>query len=120
MTTNQGAVPLEVAGRLDRLRDRFETCGLDALIVTNLANVRYLSGFSGSAGVVVVTGKGALLTTDGRYRTQSVEQVAAAGAEVEVVVGGVQAQRQAVKDVLASSGRVGLEADDVTWAASRR
>lgn len=94
--------------------------GLDALIVTNLSNVRYLTGFTGSAGVLVVTEGRAVLTTDGRYRTQSVEQVAAAGAEVEVVVGGVQAQRQAVKDVLASSGRVGLEADDVTWAASRR
>jgi Xaa-Pro aminopeptidase len=116
--------PLEVAGRLARLRDRFESCGVDALIVTNLANVRYLSGFSGSAGVVVVTAKGALLTTDGRYRTQSAEQVEAAGVsgELDITIGGAEDQRSAVRAFLegASPGRVGLEADDVTWAASRR
>jgi Xaa-Pro aminopeptidase len=124
MTTNQGAVPLEVAGRLDRLRDRFETCGVDALIVTNLANVRYLSGFSGSAGVVVVTGKGALLTTDGRYRTQSAEQVASAGVaeQLDIAIGNGEGQRAAVRAALeaASPGRVGLEAEDVSWAASKR
>ncbi len=124
MTTTQGAVPLEVAGRLDRLRDRFETCGVDALIVTNLANVRYLSGFSGSAGVVVVTGKGALLTTDGRYRTQSAEQVASAGGaeQLDIAIGNGEGQRAAVRAALeaASPGRVGLEAEDVSWAGSKR
>jgi Xaa-Pro aminopeptidase len=116
--------PLQVAGRLGRLRDRFETLGVDALIVTNLANVRYLSGFSGSAGVVVVTAEGALLTTDGRYRTQSAEQVAGAGVadELDIAIGGAEDQRGAVQAALegASPGRVGLEAEDVSWAASRR
>ncbi len=92
------------------------------MVVTNLANVRYLSGFSGSAGVVVVTAKGALLTTDGRYRTQSAEQVEAAGAILDIVIGNAEGQRSAIHDALVAAGptRVGLEADDVTWAASRR
>ena len=69
--------PMSVAGRLDALRARFD--GFDALVVTTLPNVRYLTGFAGSAGVLVVTPTGALLTTDGRYRTQSAEQVSEAG-----------------------------------------
>jgi Xaa-Pro aminopeptidase len=116
--------PLEVAPRLGRLRERFDEATIDALIVTNLANVRYLSGFSGSAGVVVVTANGALLTTDGRYRTQSAEQVESAGVAgaLEIAIGKVDDQRAAIQAVLSAAGarRVGLEAEDVTWAASRR
>ena len=70
---------------------------MDALVVTELANVRYLTGFTGSAGVLAVTAQGALLTTDGRYRTQSAEQVAAAGAAVDIEIGAAEAQREAVK-----------------------
>ena len=72
--------PITVTGRLDRLRDAFDAHEIDALVVTTLANVRYLTGFSGSAGVLTVTRDAALLTTDGRYRTQSAEQVEKAGA----------------------------------------
>src|ERR1700690_2115344 len=79
-------------GRLDRLRAAFDEHEIDALVVTTLPNVRYLTGFTGSAAVLVVTEKGALLTTDGRYRTQSAEQVAAAGAEVEITIGGMADQ----------------------------
>ena len=93
-------------------------------MVTTLANVRYLTGFSGSAGVLVVTERSALLTTDGRYRTQSAEQVGLAGVDraVSIEIGGAQAQRDVVRDRLGGEGarRVGLEADDVSWEASRR
>ncbi len=123
MTTTPLA-PLEVAPRLGRLRKRFDEAKIDALIVTNLANVRYLSGFSGSAGVVVVTANGALLTTDGRYRTQSAEQVESAGVAgaLDIAIGKADDQRGAIHAALRVAGatRVGLEADDVTWAASRR
>jgi Xaa-Pro aminopeptidase len=122
--TETTLAPLEVASRLDKLRTRFDEAEVDALIVTNLANVRYLSGFSGSAGVVVVTARGALLTTDGRYRTQSAEQVEAAGVagRLDIAIGNGEDQRAAVRAALlgASATRVGLEADNVSWAASRR
>jgi len=55
-----------------------EAQGLDALLVTSRPNIRYLTGFSGSAGVVVATrggGGGALLlVTDFRYDEQAREQ----------------------------------------------
>ena len=111
---------LHVAPRLDALRDRFDGASVDALVVTNLVNVRYLTGFTGSAGILAVTAKGALLTTDGRYRTQSAEQVEAAGAAVEIEIGGLQAQRDAVKALLAGAERIGLEADHVSWSGSRQ
>ena len=90
--------PLDVAGRLPRLRGRLESQELDALIVTNLTNLRYLTGFTGSAGIVVVTPEQVLLTTDGRYRTQSAEQLEAAGVEgaVELVIGGGDEQHAAI------------------------
>jgi Xaa-Pro aminopeptidase len=109
--------PISVVGRLDALRGRFE--GFDALVVTTLPNVRYLTGFAGSAGVLVVTPTGALLTTDGRYRTQSSEQVRAAGADVEITIGNTTDQRQAAKDFLSTLPRVGLEADNVSWSGQR-
>ena len=111
--------PLDVASRLDRLRARLHDAGVDALIVTNLANVRYLTGFTGSAGVLAVSADAAVLTTDGRYRTQSAEQVAEAGASVDIAIGPLKAQRDAVRASLSGASRVGLEADHVTWSDQR-
>jgi Xaa-Pro aminopeptidase len=124
MSMQTEMAPLQVAGRLDRLRERLGEHGVDALIVTNLANVRYLSGFTGSAGVVLVTENGALLTTDGRYRTQSAEQVEGAGLadRLDIAIGNGEGQRDALRAAVVAVGatRVGLEAEHVSWAASRR
>ena len=48
---------------------------LDALLVTNLHNVRYLTGFTGSNGAVLLSQGGAILFTDPRYTVQSQQQV---------------------------------------------
>ena len=126
MSATDGLAPLEVDGRLDRLRARLDSAGpegrsVDALLVTTPANVRWLTGFSGSAGLLLVAGERAWLTTDGRYRTQAAEQLASVGvaSQIEVVVGDVRTQRQALLDGAGTTGvrRVGLEADRVTWAA---
>ena len=121
--------PLSATGRLDRLRRRLadaagEGAGIGALLVTTPANLRWLTGFSGSAGLLCVTGDRALLTSDGRYRTQAAEQLAAAGVadRVAVAIGGVQAQREAVAGLLDDTGAdlvVGLEADQVSWSSER-
>ncbi|MHB1517182.1 MAG: M24 family metallopeptidase [Acidimicrobiales bacterium] len=108
-----------------RVRAAFDRIGpdgarVDALVVTTPANVRWLTGFSGSAGLLLVTAAQALLVTDGRYRTQAEEQLASAGVdgEVECFIGGVQAQRDALADA-APAGTIGLESDTVTWSALR-
>jgi Xaa-Pro aminopeptidase len=124
--TGPALAPLEVTGRLDRLRARFGAAGddgqaIEGLLVTTPANIRWLSGFTGSAGLLLVTRGGATLTTDGRYRTQSTEQLSAAGAEAEIgiCIGGVPAQREALVVASAGLGSLGLEADHVTWSAQR-
>jgi Xaa-Pro aminopeptidase len=119
--------PLSVAGRLDRLRERFgraesQVEGMaEALLVTTPANIRWLTGFTGSAGLLLVTGDRAVLTSDGRYRTQAVEQVTDAGVvdQVAVTIGGVQAQREALASAAGGVSRLGLEADHITWGAQR-
>jgi Xaa-Pro aminopeptidase len=124
--TAPAMAPLEVAGRLDRVRNLFDDAGpdgepIDALLVTTPANIRWLSGFTGSAGLLLVTRDRATLATDGRYRTQAQEQLEAVGvgAAIERCIGGVQAQRDGLVAVASGTGSVGLEADHVTWAAQR-
>ncbi|MBV9721457.1 MAG: aminopeptidase P family N-terminal domain-containing protein, partial [Mycobacterium sp.] len=50
---------------------RIGSAGLDAMLVTDLINVRYLSGFTGSNAALLVFAddQSAVLATDGRYRT---------------------------------------------------
>jgi Xaa-Pro aminopeptidase len=62
--------------RPDRLAAALTERGLDALLVTDLVNVRWLTGFSGSNGLAVVgPGEQRLFLTDFRYLTQSAEQL---------------------------------------------
>jgi len=64
------------ADRRDALRAVAAERGLDAVLVTNLLNVRYLTGFTGSNGALLVRADGAdLFGTDGRYTTQAGTQV---------------------------------------------
>ncbi len=64
-------------GRIARLRSAMQSAGLDAMLVTHGPNRRYVSGFTGSSGYVLVTGEEALLLTDFRYVSQAAEQAAA-------------------------------------------
>ena len=61
-----------------------------------------------------------MLVTDGRYQTQSREQLAAAGVDARIEIGGVAAQLEALTSAARGLARVGLEATDVTWARQRR
>ncbi len=56
--------------RLEDLREELDRRHIDAIVTTFLPHVRYLTGFSGSNALCVVTGHGALLVTDGRYKDQ--------------------------------------------------
>ena len=60
--------------RLDGVRERLEQLGLDALLVNSDENRRYLSGFTGSAGSLVITPRDAILATDFRYTEQAGQQ----------------------------------------------
>jgi Xaa-Pro aminopeptidase len=66
---------MDHVGRLRRLWSDVEREDLDALLVTHLPNVHYLCGFTGSAAALLLTNRGSILFTDGRYRTQAREEV---------------------------------------------
>lgn len=111
---------MDVAGRLRRLLESLGEAGCDALLVTKSENVRYLTGFSGSAGMLLVAPTGSLLVTDGRYREQAAAQLGAAGVEVELVVDASRGQLDALTSAASRHARVGLEAASVTWSLQRR
>ena len=111
---------MDVASRASRLRAQLSDAGCDALLVNGLVNVRYLTGFTGSAGLLLVTPERLLLVTDGRYREQAREQLAAAGVEAAVGIGATtSAQRELLQEAVGGVERLGLEAAWVTWAQQR-
>jgi len=61
--------------RLAALVHGLTTAHVDGLLVTSLANVRYLTGFSGSSALLLVTPRDVVLITDFRYQTQVAEEV---------------------------------------------
>ena len=71
------------AERQAALRVALEDEGLDALLVTHLPNIRYLTGFSGSAALLLVRSDGTVLITDFRYAVQA-PQEAGDAARVEI------------------------------------
>ena len=94
---------------------------VEALVLTNLANGRWLTGFSGSAMVVVLTADDLLVITDGRYATQAPAELSAAGVEGRVVIanrGGEQ--QEAAAGAVAGLGRIALEAENVSWSRYRK
>ena len=120
MTTAVSTAPLaalDVGSRLGRLRDRLTDASLDALLVTKLANVRYLTGFTGSAGTLLVTDAGAHFVTDGRYTQRAHEELEAAGAQADIEIALTGAlQREILVRIVATGTRLGLEEHSVTWS----
>lgn len=114
-------VSLDVAGRADRLRAVLMADGLDGLLVTNLTNLRYLTGFTGSAARVMITDDSLTLVVDGRYGEQAHQQLAAAGVDADIRVGLTQTELQAHLQAAApASARIGIEAAHVSIAEHKR
>ena len=104
---------MSVSARRTALRELLRTAGVDALLVTNLINVRYLTGFTGSSAALLVHAEGdgrSRFCTDGRYRTQAARQVP----DLERV----QERASALALATAAPGwgvrRLGFESDAVT------
>ena len=73
---------MDYEGRIEKLRAKLADAHTDALLVTNLTNVCYLTGFSGSNGQVLVTESGATFMSDPRYAARAADLVE--GAEVSI------------------------------------
>ncbi|MGO9928964.1 MAG: M24 family metallopeptidase [Mycobacterium sp.] len=98
--------------RRDNLKAQIGASGLDAMLVTDLNNVRYLSGFTGSNGALLVFAddRDPVLATDGRYRTQAAEQAPGLEVAIERALGRHLVGRAASAGV----GKLGFESNVVT------
>jgi Xaa-Pro aminopeptidase len=106
--------PVGYAGRAERVRSRLDA---PCLLVTNLTNVRWLTGFTGSNGWAVVAPDRLVLGTDGRYRDRAADELAAAGVEADVVVGYTRAELDdRLLQVLRGEPSVGAEAGHMSHA----
>ena len=98
--------------RRERLAACLSAAGMDALLVSDLVNVRYLSGFTGSNAALLVFADDTptVLATDSRYRTQAARQAPDLEAAIERACG-----RHLVTRAIASSARrIGFESHVVT------
>ena len=107
--------------RQKNLREHLATSRFDGLLVSHLPNIRYLCGFTGSAGLLLVQESGSVFITDVRYDTQAHDEVK--GAKVVIAwkalleaLGEVLAQRKAARRKRA----IAIESEHLSVAEKKR
>ena len=112
---------MDYKSRLHRLQQALAFLKLDGFLVNHLPNIQYLCGFTGSAGVLLVTGQKVLFFTDGRYTAQA--KVEVRGARVVIAR---KMPLAAAAEWLAGHrkqlgrARIGIESDHMTVAERTR
>jgi Xaa-Pro aminopeptidase len=86
----------------------------DAMLITSLPNLRYLTGFTGSNGVAIVTGSDTWLFTDPRYQFQCEQEVAGPGFAKARALKGHLLDHAAKLAVRRHWHRIGIEEDHLT------
>ncbi len=101
-------------GRCAAAGDSLPRVGVDTLLVTDPLNIRYLTGFTGSAGLVHLRSDGeVLLVTDARYAERT---EAECGDHVAVAIAKRSDQETVIRDHAGEATRIGLEGRHITWA----
>lgn len=105
-----------MTNRLNKVRQKIGEKGLDALFVSQAENRRYLSGFTGSSGYLLITPSDSILATDSRYT----EQAGSQAPEFKIF----QTQGAISKwfnELLSSFDmkKIGFDANDISFAAYR-
>ncbi len=103
--------------RISKLVKRLMESDLDALVTSHLPNVRYLTGFSGSAGIVYISRDFVTFLTDGRYDSQSRRQLKSAGnSDISIFVGNSSEQMNELSRLSAGCERLAIESRNAVWA----
>jgi Xaa-Pro aminopeptidase len=111
--------PLEVAGRCGRVMQRFDQA--DALLISDLTNIRWLTGFTGSNGWLLLANEEVVLVTDGRYGDQATAQLAQSGVGGRVIVAlSGAAILDSIAVEVAPFATLGFEAAHVTYEQFQR
>jgi len=112
---------VDYAARQAKLREHLATTRFEGLLISHLPNIRYLCGFTGSAGLLLIEQAGSVFFTDVRYDTQAHEEVKAAKVvmarkAVLPALGEFLAQRRK----RARAWTIGIEAEHFTIADKKR
>ncbi|HUJ32608.1 MAG TPA: Xaa-Pro peptidase family protein [Candidatus Acidoferrum sp.] len=91
---------------MDRLRLCFSDLRADAILVTHLPNILYLTGFSGSAALLLVQPGRSVLFTDSRYTFQARDEVQ--GARVQIAKGPLLVSAAAAISTISRRGRISV------------
>lgn len=103
--------------RTTQVRALLATHKLDALLLTNLVNIRYVSGFTGSTASVVITHSRSIILVDSRYVLQAGQECV--GYEVVQFSGDILTAATEMLNEM-SPARLGFEADFVTYSSHRK
>lgn len=108
---------ISVNNRLNKLRGNFAEKEIDAIFITQSENRRYLSGFDGTAGYLLITERKAVLATDFRYTEQAASQ--APDFEILKISGKIA---DWFPGLLRDAGikKLGFEAGDITFNFHRQ
>jgi Xaa-Pro aminopeptidase len=107
---------IDSSARVTATRGRFDA--VDALLVSDLTNIRWLTGFTGSNAWVVLLPDELVLVTDGRYGEQAERQLATANVGGRVLVGRTAAEQMAhLVTVVRTAARLGFESAHVSHQA---
>ncbi len=108
----------EVSGRLPKLVAEMESKEVDAMLITNLTNIRYLTGFSGSAADLAILRKDdnwyGLITTDGRYALQIEKELTACGVSIDIEIGGVAKQSSDILKFVSCANKIAVESEHIS------
>ena len=88
---------------------------VNALLITSPTNIRWLTGFAGSAGTVLVHDGEITLFTDSRYTDRAPGELADVASSADIVIARATLGAE-VRELAGRAEVVGLEADHVTWA----
>ena len=112
---------MNFADRQGKLREHLTTTRFDALLISHLPNLRYLCGFTGSAGFLLVEETGSIFFTDVRYDTQARSEVKAAKIVVaRKTVLAALADRIASHHPKSRGWAIGVEGEHMTLAEKKK
>ena len=112
---------MDFSVRQKKLREHLATTRFDALLISHLPNIRYLCGFTGSAGLLLVEEAGSVFFTDVRYDLQACEEVKTAKVVVarKAILSGL-GEFLGTRRKRARGWAIGIEAEHFTVAEKER
>lgn len=103
--------------RIARVRHEMRGKGLDALIVSSLPHIRYLTGFTGSNALLIITQRSSAFLSDVRYTLQAGKEVKGCKRIIITQIG--LYEEAAARELLSGSGKTGFESNQITYAQYR-